>query len=343
MEATRRARQKLHSTAEPTVPAVFALHVEAAVREIGGPSDVLLRELGCTHDELSEPSARLGVSQFVALCERGVELTREPGLGFVMAVQAPISRFGSLGFAVMASANLREALRIVERFMPIISTSLQYELREEGGQAMLELHEHWDFGGARELVLCSLTTAVWLLGEKLTGRPVLAADVEFAFPKPEHFERFAAGVPFRIAFDAAANRTRFDASYLDVPISTADPAAVRSAVAQCERELQALDEQHSLAARVRAGLWRDDQLQSPRQLARSLGMAERTLKRRLAELGTSYTQLLEAERQARAIALLRGEASVDHIADQLGYSDAANFTRAFRRWTGKSPRAFRRD
>jgi AraC-like DNA-binding protein len=71
-------------------------------------------------------------------------------------------------------------------------------------------------------------------------------------------------------------------------------------------------------------------------------MAERTLKRKLAEQGTSYTELLDRQRHTRALELLRTDATIEQVADRLGYSDAANFTRAFRRWTGKSPRALRK-
>jgi AraC-like DNA-binding protein len=69
----------------------------------------------------------------------------------------------------------------------------------------------------------------------------------------------------------------------------------------------------------------------------------RTLKRRLADQGTSFSALLDEVRRDRATLLLRaGELSVDEIGARLGYSDPANFARAFRRWTGSSPRAFRR-
>jgi AraC-like DNA-binding protein len=68
-------------------------------------------------------------------------------------------------------------------------------------------------------------------------------------------------------------------------------------------------------------------------------MAERTLKRKLAEQGASYSELLDRQRQTRALELLRTDASIDDIAERLGYADAANFTCAFRRWTGKSPHA----
>jgi AraC-like DNA-binding protein len=79
------------------------------------------------------------------------------------------------------------------------------------------------------------------------------------------------------------------------------------------------------------------------ETARALGLSARTLKRRLDEEGTSFSAILDEQRRARALLLLRSpELSVDTIAERVGYSDIANFTRAFRRWTGTTPTAFRR-
>lgn len=71
-------------------------------------------------------------------------------------------------------------------------------------------------------------------------------------------------------------------------------------------------------------------------------MAERTFKRRLAEQRTWYSELLARARRTRALELLRSDVSIEELAARLGYSDPANFTRAFRRWTGSSSRAVRK-
>jgi AraC-like DNA-binding protein len=111
----------------------------------------------------------------------------------------------------------------------------------------------------------------------------------------------------------------------------------------CERQLSELQPDARLAERVRAALFASDPpgIRTPSQIARNFGMSERTLKRKLAAQRTSYSELLERERHSRAIDLLRGVVSVEEVAERLGYSDPANFTRAFRRWTGRSPRALR--
>jgi AraC-like DNA-binding protein len=343
MSATKREHDGLNDALAPSLPAVHALHLADAVRACNGPHELLLEELGQTRDALSEPSARIGIERYIALCERAVELTGEPGLGFVLGVQAQFSRFGSLGFAVMSAATLRDAIELIERFLPTVTTVIRYRCRVEGAHAVLQLEEAVPLGAAREMIVFALSTLIWQLGERLTGVH-LAADVEFPFAEPAYFARFAAAAPGRVSFGASAHRVRFDRKFLDLPLVSADPAAARTARAHCERELQALEAETSLVAHVHNALFADSSgLPTPQQLARALGMAERTLKRRLAEHGTSYTQILEAGRRQRALELLATPASVDEIAERLGYSDAANFTRAFRRWTGRNPRSLRRE
>lgn len=76
-------------------------------------------------------------------------------------------------------------------------------------------------------------------------------------------------------------------------------------------------------------------------VAQRLSMSARTLKRRLSAEGTSYSELLDHERRARAEAMLTGGRAIKEIAVRLGFADAAAFSHAFTRWTGKSPSQWR--
>ena len=107
-----------------------------------------------------------------------------------------------------------------------------------------------------------------------------------------------------------------------------------------------LDQNEATVESVRAGLL----ARLPRgypalaDLARELGLSARTLQRRLAAAGQSYSGLVEATRLEVALTLLRQESMpIAKIATSLGYEDAAHFTRAFRRWTGKAPTEMRRE
>ena len=125
------------------------------------------------------------------------------------------------------------------------------------------------------------------------------------------------------ASSASASRCTssvFDAALLDLPLPMADPAALRLAREQCERALDALGTGDGIVVGVRQALRVESRrLPFARRDAVRLGVSPRTLKRRLAESGTSYSALLEDERRARALLLLRSEAlSVDEIALRLG-------------------------
>ena len=127
------------------------------------------------------------------------------------------------------------------------------------------------------------------------------------------------------------------ASSLALRIVTADPAATELARQQCERELAALGEGAPVVSRIRS-LLRDDLAITLPEAAKRTSMSERTLKRRLAEQGTTFSEIVDDARRNRALLLIEDRRlTLDAIAAQLGYSDTANFTRAFKRWTGKTP------
>lgn len=130
---------------------------------------------------------------------------------------------------------------------------------------------------------------------------------------------------------------------LDVPLKLADPEAFREAALICQRELDKLTANESLSARVRRLLLeKQTGFPSLKVTARLFHMTPRTLHRRLLEEGTSYREILESVRHTLAIEHLKsGRFSIEEIAYTLGYSDLANFRRAFKRWEAVPPSSFR--
>ena len=182
--------------------------------------------------------------------------------------------------------------------------------------------------------LLALVIGVWQLGEKLTGRP-LDGVCDCAFPRPAY------PVPSdRLRFDRPVHRLVFPASVLELPLVTADAAAKRLAADQLERELAQLSD--GLVGKIRAHLAKHDAPPTIVELARTLKLSPRTLKRRLAEDGTTYSALRDDQRRQRALLLLDDRSlSISEIAVRLGYTELPNFTRAFRTWTGMTPAAYR--
>jgi AraC-like DNA-binding protein len=133
------------------------------------------------------------------------------------------------------------------------------------------------------------------------------------------------------------------AEVLDTPLKMADPEAFREAALICQRELDKLTASESLSARVRRLLLeKQSGFPSLAVTARLVHMTSRTLHRRLLDEGTSFKQILEEVRHALAVEQLKsGRFSMEEIAYSLGYSDLANFRRAFKRWESVPPSAYR--
>lgn len=347
--------------AERGIPAVHALHLADVVARFGVARAALFRGL-VDEAELAEPDGQLSLVLVQQLVDRARTLTREPGLGVHFGLQMRISAHGYLGFAAMAAPTLRAALLLASQFAPTRTTTLSLTLEEDAsvdseskktlaragaGQklAALVIHEHADFGSARDLVLLALVVGIRQIGDALTGRE-LRGLAELAFPAPAYAARLQLGptCSHRVRFARPENRLLFDAALLDLPFQMADPVALQLARAQCERALDALGGA-GVVASVRASIAKPDRgFHALSDVARRLSLSPRTLKRRLAEQGVDFRTLLEEERHAKALELLRAtELSLDDIAYRLGYSDVANFGRAFRRWTGTTPAARRKE
>lgn len=346
-------RPTSHSATEPSLPAVHVHHLVELVGRWQVGREELLHGLGIDEAALDDPGTRIPMPTVIRLTERAKALTGEPGLGFYLGMKMRISVHGYLGFAAMSAGTLREAAQLAARFAPTRTTAIALRLHEEGGSASLVIEERAPLGAARDVLIFALAVGLWQCGCALTGQ-VLRGSIDVSFPEPEYFHRFAAAAPGGVRFGQPCNQLLIAPGALDLPLTMADKVALRLAREQCERELDALGQGGKLSGRARSLLARSLET-TPREgdgeggvpsideMARRLHVSERTLKRRLAAEGTTYSDLVEEERRERAFLLLRSaDLSIAEIADRLGYSDAANFTRAFRRWTGQSPRAFQK-
>lgn len=325
------------------IPAVHVLHLVAVAARWGIDADQLFEGLDLDVQRLEHPLARVSIPVLERLAERARALTNEPALGVYLGLQMRVSAHGYLGFAAMTSSTVRDALEIAMRFAPTRTSAIALRLHVDGDVCSLVIDERVPLGAARELIVLALVVGIEQIGSALTGRKLEgSADVTFA--RPAGFERFEGVARGRIRFEQPANQLVFPASMLDLPIVLADPVARRLAQEQCERELEAIGEPRSLAARVRALVPKTEGgFRSLEDIAALVGMSARTLKRRLADQGTAFSQLLEEQQRERAFLLLRSETlSLEEVAARVGYSDVANFTRAFRRWTSLTPGAYRR-
>lgn len=330
-----------------TFPASQALQVVEAVKQWGVAPESLLGPLGLTEQVLLEPGHRLSVDTMMAVFRRGRALTGEPGLGVYIGLRRRISMYGFLGMATMTAANVREALEVVVEFSRSVSTAISLTLRESERLAALVVEQHVDLEDVADVAAFAFFVGYMQISAFLTGRdPVTEGGkeltIDMEIPEPEYFSRFAHLLP-RVRFEQPVGQVVMSSSILDLPLLMPDRAALNLARRQCEEELRVLNVQGTLAGQIRRVLAGPDGLRTVTEVAANLHMSTRTLKRRLAAHGTTFTKLREQEACQRAMHLLRDpELSLDDIAVRLGYSTLSNFARAFQRWTAQTPAAYRR-
>jgi AraC-like DNA-binding protein len=327
-----------------TIPASHGLELADLVGDLGGSSVRLLAEAGLERSQLEGSNAVLTLPQMQRLVAQAIAQTKQPWIGVLLGLRMRVPAHGFLGFAAMTAPTVREALDLVVRFAPIRSHVLRISYEVKGDVCEVYLDEQADLGSARDTVLIALVTGIWRIGEALTGKQ-LVGQAEFSFPAPV-YAALAMHTPLRvhtISFDRPRNVMRFDKSYLELPFAMAHASAFQLAKEQCELALAALD---------RAGLERQVRDVLPREgggvctvdeVALRLGTSTRTLQRKLKAEGLSFSDIADSLQEEQARALLRDESlSLEQVAERVGYSDVSNFTRAFRRWTGETPAAWRR-
>lgn len=326
-----------------TVPVALALQLVELLKRWHIPEHELLSDVGLRPDALKDPLARLPSATMGGLLDRARLLTGEPGLGYYLGLQKRVSLYGYLGFAALSAPSLRQALEIAVKYAPIFSTAIAIDLRASGDGLALRVEEQVDLGPARDIVLISLMLGLQTIGAALTGRANPAA-VDFAMPEPEYHARFAHLAP-HWRFGQPSTLLHLDPALLDAPIVTADHSALALARTLCERSLDELGFDAGLADRVRRLISADaGEFRSLEHVAALVHLSPRTLKRRLAAQGISFSNLVDRERLEKALVLLRSSRlPIEDVAEQLDYATASTFVRAFHRWTGTTPSAYRRE
>jgi AraC-like DNA-binding protein len=304
----------------------------------------LFRAAGIDPKVISDPHAHLARPQSDRLIRTLAARIADPAFGLQAARCWHPSNLGALGYAWLSSSTLRTALQRLARYWRIVAADVTVSLEESpdgvafvhappktvdpvvdavrGDIVMAILHDmcRRNFGGALAL-------------RRVAFRRAAPAD-------PRRHEAFF-GCP--VSFGAAATRLQIGAAEADHPLPTGnrDLAAMHDRV--LVEQLARLDKK-DVMARFRASLL--ERMTSgdfsEENLARDLHMSRRSLQRRLAEAEATYQSLVDETRRDMALRYLDdpGKSATD-IAFLLGYSQQSAFTRAFRRWTGKSPSAYR--
>ncbi|MBF9329348.1 AraC family transcriptional regulator [Mycobacteroides chelonae] len=322
----------------PRSPTATRNLVEAA-RDRGFGTGPCLAETGLTDADLVGSDAVVSGAQELQIVRNLLALTGDPvGLGIEVGTRYQIASAGILGFALLSSPTMRDALAVGLRFSQLSSTFHRFTLTIGDADSVFDLDESDIPPDVRRFLLeRDLAAIAGIVPILFGGAMPVGARVQLR-SGPDTPLRLLAEL-LTVEFDSPRNALVFPTELLAAPLPTADPHTAALCVRQCEELLEQRRSRDGIAGEVRHQLLRvPGQVPTMGHIAAGMHIAERTLHRRLAREGTSYRALLDEVRETLAKELLANGLTVKEVSDRLGYSEPAAFTHAYTRWHGAPPR-----
>jgi AraC-like DNA-binding protein len=295
---------------------------------------------------LDDPHARVPIEREMIVVRELLEHTGDPALGIEAGRRYQLSLFGLLGSVAQAVSTVREAIRLFHAHVHLTYTPFATTYVERGEEGWLCFTDDIELGELRRFYLDRDLTFVLETARTLwpVGHEGIARRVELDYPEPPEAARYRDAAPFDIVFGA-----ELAAVVIDPSVSVPARAGQRLALQLLEEHLGAFShplDAADFATRVRhaVSIMVSTQRALPDEgaIARSLGMTARTLRRRLSALDTRFRTIADDVLAQLARRHLRsGDLPVATIAERLGYAESASFVRAFTRWTGQTPHAYR--
>ncbi|WP_431780579.1 AraC family transcriptional regulator [Streptomyces chumphonensis] len=326
------------------------------------PTEPVLRRAGIAPETLDDDRARVSPAQFTLLVKALWTALDDELLGFgpipfkvgtfammcrvVVYSGAYSDVYGGMHGGVRGGHDLRAALRRCREFYDLFPAGPRLRLVEPGG-AEDEAAVEFDLAdcdgpahfGSEATTVVGHRFAGWLVRRRIALR-----RAEFAYPAPAHAAEYALLFGAPCVFGAPRTAIVFDRALLDEPVLQ-DAEGLRTFLRRAPVDVLArLDYAATVSARVRRLLGHalPGPLPTPEQIAARLSVSPQTLRRQLAAEGTSFQQVRDRLRRDHALAVLAsGRVSIEALSRQLGFSEPSAFHRAFRRWTGATPRSYR--
>ncbi len=294
-------------------------------------------------EQLEDPATRISMRQRLIVYQNLLDCCDDPSIFLQAGNQATVCSFGVWGYALLSSNTLLDAIYIAFKYLKLAGPLLQKSFDIEADHAYFEAQDSLLLGPLLQPAIdfwfafsCKTSTEVSKGAFKLE-------QVCMAFPAPEHESRYEVFFKCPVTFNADSNRMYFSRHSLELKLPSADPLSFQICTELCTAMVQDMESISGPAKDVRdLLLLTPNYFPTLKDIAGRLYMTPRTLRRRLADQGTSYQQILNETRKHLAIKFLRETSmSMDQIAERVGFSDARNFRQAFKKWTDSTPSSHR--
>jgi AraC-like DNA-binding protein len=327
------------------ITSLFARKVAGQVDPETG-SHELLRSVGLERQGDPDPSFMIRDEDYYRFLERAATLDRDPvTLPLRVGASMRADDYGPFGFAWKSAPTLRGSFERAERYALVLTSVAIYEVEECFGGAYMHLHRAGDRRLGMRLSNEATLASIMAISGEVSSQPFRPEAVYLKHEAPGDTSAHEAYFECPVHFGSDRDALQVSTRTLGIPNRVGDASIARYFDTLLEAEVRTLDHSVPLDRRIRdrVSTALSEGVPALSDVARDLGMSGRTLQRRLAAEDTSFQALVDEARRRLALRLLgrRSDVTLAEATFMTGFSDQSAFTRAFKRWTGRTPGAYR--
>ena len=315
-----------------------------AVETAGVSQAQFLRAAHISREQLEALDARVTRADVYRLCELAIDLTGDPALGLHWSDRLNVNSFHLVSDLVSHARTLRQAFESLQHFHPLLVDHATFQLQERGNKVMVMTALAPGESPRIQRFLAEMKMVGFFRLLRMFNPHARPDRASFAYPAPSYRADYRRILEGTECFDQRVTALEFDRALMGSVSPHSDEDVHNALRSIAERRILRLTQRTPFALRVR-----DLMVQCPpgerlemKNIARSLGLSVRSLRRRLSAEGQTYNAVANDALAIVAKDLVRQpRRTIQETAFEMGFSDASAFNRAFKRWTGTTPRAFR--
>ena len=323
----------------------YVLRIREALTELGLSSVPVLETAGVSPAQVADPKGAISFETYCRIVRAAIAQPGAEALGLHVGRRISPLDHGIMGYAIVASSTLRRALTRAVRFWPIVAPPFTAEIDLDADKPQIRLYPKDDVPEDLERYFLEEALGGFLqLSTELGSETLWSATVHIRYEAPPYAAEYARILGAEAQFGSPVHTIFPDPDALDQPLVHGNKEAARMFEAQCDTILRRMTGGDMLVDRIRAiVVGRISEPVGFDEVAGELAIGERTLRRTLAEHGTSFREIVLDVRMNAACEYLRSTShTIDEISYLVGYANATNFFRAFSKWGGETPSRYRK-
>ncbi len=306
----------------------------------GQASSEIEKETGIVLAELDNIENRLPMATLKKLADMAYRVTGNPALGLHLVSDYVEKPHHLINYLMLSCSTLLEGYQCYSRYARIDADYSEVELREEADNIAIVYSNR--SGYQANWIIELHMTANLMFCQSFGSEDIKPVEIRLTYPAPDYWKKYQQIFQAPILFSMNETAIVLQKEDLLTPVTTANPSLKLILEKQADELLRKIV--HSGSLREKVEQYIRTHLSSGtvdvKSTSDAMAMNRSTLRRQLNKEGTSFSYLLNTERQSQSLQNLRKGVSITEISELLGFSDSSSFQHAFKRWFGKSPRAY---